>query len=234
MAAPEVKICGLSTAQTVATAIDAGADFVGFVLFPKSPRAVTPEQARALVEAGGATGRSVALVVDATDTELQTIAAKMAPDWIQAHGAETPERVAQIKALTGKQVIKAVAISQASDLARADAFAEVADRLLLDAKPPKSAVPESALPGGNGLCFDWSVVEGWRAPLPWFLAGGLTPETAAEAMERTGAPALDVSSGVEAARGVKSETKIRAFLAAARGSHARTAVSAPAERPAAR
>ncbi|MGF1455796.1 MAG: phosphoribosylanthranilate isomerase [Alphaproteobacteria bacterium] len=217
----EIKICGLSTAETVRAARAAGADFLGFVLYPKSPRAVTPEQASALIEAGRAaegTGQSVALVVDATDAELKTLTAKMAPDWIQLHGSETPERVTAVKALTGRPVIKALAVADRDDLAGAKAFSEVADRLLLDARPTAPAGDGGhALPGGNGLCFDWSILDGWSAPVPWLLAGGLNPKTVADAIARTGAPGVDVSSGVEASRGIKSVPRIKAFVAASRG-----------------
>ncbi len=249
----EIKICGLSTAQTVRMARGAGADFLGFVLFPKSPRAVTPEQARALIEAGQDAARpegpghlgkaqSVALVVNAADDELTTIMDKMAPDWIQLHGAETPERVAGVKALTKRPVIKALSVATAEDLRQAAAFAAVADRLLLDAKPAssaedggnaslaaKAAPAGHALPGGNGLCFDWSILTGWTAPGPWLLAGGLSPETVAEAIARTGAPGVDVSSGVEASRGIKSPEKISAFIAQARGPAASPPSPGPAQ-----
>ncbi len=222
----EIKLCGLSTAHTVQAAQRAGADFIGFVLYPKSPRAVTPEQARALIAAGRADtpgkAQTVALVVDADDAELGTIMDKMAPDWIQAHGAETPERVAAVAALTARPVIKAIAVESPEDLARAKTYEHVAGRLLFDAKPPRASDSPagSSLPGGNGLCFDWRLLAGHSFTTPWLLAGGLAPDTVGEAVGLTGAPGVDVSSGIEIARGVKSVDKIRAFVAKARNAAA--------------
>ncbi len=210
----DVKICGLSTAETVAAAVSGGAAFLGFVLVPASPRAVTPEQARALmdtVEPGAV--QSVALLADASDAVIETVLARLRPDWLQLHGTETPERVAAVKARFDVPVIKAIGIAGPQDVATARGFTAVADRVLLDAKPQDPG----GLRGGQGLAFDWTLVQDARLDRPWFLAGGLDAATVAEAVTRSGAPAVDVSSGVERARGVKAAAKITAFLAAAHG-----------------
>ncbi len=211
----EIKICGLSTALTVRAAARAGADYLGFVIHPRSPRRVTPEQARTLMGAmdDGPRPLSVALVCDLDDAHLATIVTAMKPDWIQCHGAETPERVAMIKARFGCPVIKAVGVSQAADLDRAQAFAGAADRLLLDARPPEG----SERSGGHGTAFDWRLLEGFTPGVPWWLAGGLTPDTVAGAIAATAPMGVDVSSGVEAARGVKSDALIERFIGAAHG-----------------
>ncbi len=236
-----VKICGLSTAETVAAAAQAGADFLGFVFHPKSPRFVTPEQARVLMETletgdePSPTARptahqasrpaSVALVCDPDDALLDTIVEKFGPDWLQLHGEESPERVGAIARHTGLPVIKAVGIAGPQDVAAAHAFEGVADRLLLDAKPqpgpgpdqdPAGTGPSAALPGGQGLCFDWALLRKENWTKPWFLAGGLSPDAISEALDQTNAPGVDVSSGVESARGIKSAALIRAFVEAAK------------------
>ena len=186
----EVKICGLSTPETVDAAIAAGADMIGLVFFPKSPRNVTLEQAAALAARARGRARVVALVVDADDAALQNIAAKVGPDLIQAHGAESPARVAEIARLTGKPVIKAIRVKDEETLG-------------------------NALPGGNGHAFDWGLLEGEKRPA-FMLAGGLTPENVAEAIRVTGAPIVDVSSGVESAPGIKDISLIRKFVEAAK------------------
>ncbi|MBO6854709.1 MAG: phosphoribosylanthranilate isomerase [Marivivens sp.] len=203
-----VKICGLTTPEQVEAAAAAGAAYVGFVFFPKSPRAVTPAQAAELALVTPVGVAKVALVVNASDAELDEITETVPLDMLQLHGSETPERVAEIRARYGLPVMKAIGIADEDDLAAIDLYSDVADQLLIDAKPPKNA----DLPGGNGLSFDWRLVKRkyWRRP--WMLAGGLTPENAAEAVRMTGARQLDVSSGVEDAPGEKNPERIQAFV----------------------
>lgn len=207
-----VKICGLIEPATVAAAVGAGARYLGFNFFPKSPRYVTPEQAGALMLEVPVGVAKVSLTVDADDATLDSIVSATTTDILQLHGHESPERVAEVRARYGLPVIKALGIADADDLAQIDLYAEVADQLLIDAKAPKGAV----LPGGNGLPFDWELLRNrkyWTKP--WLLAGGLTPMNAALAIAKTGATQLDVSSGVESAPGVKDAEMIRAFIAAA-------------------
>ncbi len=208
-----IKICGLSTPETLAAALDAGADLVGFVHFPKSPRHVTLDAGRALsVQARGRAIRT-ALLVNPDDALLAAAVESLDPDLIQLHGSEAPERVAAIRARFGRPVMKAVGIAEPADLAAVAAYAPVADRLLLDAKPPKTA---DALPGGNGLAFDWRLLAGLDPATPFMLSGGLNPENVAEAVGLTGARAVDVSSGVETRPGEKDPARIEAFVKAAR------------------
>ena len=210
-----VKICGLSTPGSVAAAIEAGADMVGFVFFAKSPRYVSLAAASAL--AAQARGRTaiVSLTVDANDATLGGIVEAIAPDLLQLHGGETPERVASLRATFGRPVMKAIGIAKREDLARAEAYAGV-DRLLIETKPPADAL----LPGGNGVAFDWRMLEGFECEAPIMLSGGLEPGNVAEAI-RTARPAgVDVSSGVESAPGLKDEAKIWAFIRAARSAEA--------------
>lgn len=207
-----VKICGLITPQAVAAAVDAGARYLGFNFFPKSPRYVTLEQAAALVLEVPAGVAKVSLSVDADDATLDAIVSATTTDMLQLHGHETPERVKDVRDRYGLPVIKALGIAEAADLDQIDVYSGVADQLLIDAKAPKGA----ALPGGNGLPFDWELLRArkyWTKP--WLLAGGLTPDNAALAIAKTGAPQLDVSSGVETAPGVKDAGLMRAFVAAA-------------------
>lgn len=215
MAPPvRVKICGLSDPAHVAAAAAAGAAYLGFVFFAKSPRHVVPGRAADLAGVVPPGLCKVALTVDATNAELDAILAALPADMLQLHGAESPARVAEVKARYGLPVMKAVGVAEQADMAAIDTYSEVADQLLIDAKPPKGA----ELPGGNGLAFDWHLLAGrkyWRRP--WMLAGGLTPENVALAIDCTGARQVDVSSGVETAPGVKDEGLIRAFLAAAAG-----------------
>ena len=205
-----VKICGLSRPEDVAAAADAGAVYGGFVFFPKSPRNVSIDVARDLAVAAPVGLAKVALVVNADDALIDAITGAVPLDMLQLHGKESPERVADLRARTGLPVMKAVGVAEDSDLAELDAHLQVADQVLVDAKPPKGAV----LPGGNGLTFDWRLIAGRRWPVPWMLAGGLTPENVAEAIRMTGARQVDVSSGVEAAPGRKDATLIAAFGAA--------------------
>ncbi|WP_212524798.1 phosphoribosylanthranilate isomerase [Actibacterium sp. MT2.3-13A] len=207
-----VKICGLRDAASIAAAVAAGAAYVGFVFFPKSPRAVTPDEARALAAEVPPGVAKVALVVDADDATLDGIVGEVPLDMLQLHGSETPARVAEIRARYGLPVMKAVGIAEEADLPKLAEFGRVADQILVDAKPPKGA----ALPGGNAIAFDWRLIANRRWPVPWMLAGGLTPENVALAIRMTGAKQVDVSSGVESAPGVKDADLIRAFIAAAR------------------
>lgn len=209
----EVKICGLSTPETVEGAIAAGADLVGFVFFPRSPRNVTLQQAAALATRARGKARIVTLVVDADDALLSSIAAEVAPDLIQAHGSESPARIAEIARLTGKPVIKAIRVKDDTDIAAAADYSTVASLILYDARAPETL--GNALPGGNGHAFDWGLLEGEKRPA-FMLAGGLTPENVAEAIRVTGAPVVDVSSGVESAPGVKDIGLIRKFIEAAK------------------
>lgn len=206
-----VKICGLRDAASLQAAVDAGAAYVGLVFFPKSPRNVTIEEAAVLAQTVPPGVAKVALVVDADDALLDAITARVPLDILQLHGHETPERVSAIRARYGLPVMKAVGVAGPDDLTALDDYAKVADQILVDAKPPKDA----DLPGGNGLSFDWRLIAGRRWPVPWMLAGGLTPENVREAISLTGAKQVDVSSGVETAPGVKDAALIAAFCAAA-------------------
>jgi phosphoribosylanthranilate isomerase len=212
-----VKICGLSTADTMAAALDAGADLIGLVFFPKSPRFVSIETASGL--AAQARGRAgvVALTVDLDDTTLAAIIDAVSPDILQLHGSETPERVAEIRRRFGRPVMKAVAVAEAGDIARARTYAAVADHILLDAKPPRGAV----LPGGNGLPFNHNLVVGLDLGRPFMVSGGLAPETVAEAIRLLDPWGVDVSSGIERAPGEKDPARITAFVAAARAAGGR-------------
>jgi phosphoribosylanthranilate isomerase len=205
------KICGLSTPETVAAAVEAGAAFVGFVFFDKSPRNVSVEQAMALALAIPPGVVKVALTVNASDALLTKLTEKVALDMLQLHGNESLERVADVQARFRLPVMKALGVADESDLLAVEAYAAVADQILIDAKPPKNSV----LPGGNGLAFDWRLMAGRRFACPWMLAGGLTPENVAEAISLTGARQVDVSSGVESSPGVKDIAAISAFIEAA-------------------
>jgi phosphoribosylanthranilate isomerase len=209
--AVRVKICGLTRPGDVSAAVAAGAAYLGFVFFPKSPRHLEIEAARALAVEVPPGIAKVALVVDADDAAIEAILARVPIDMLQLHGHEPPDRVAALRSRHGLPVMKAVGVATADDLPALDAYAAVADQLLVDAKP----VPGAALPGGNGVAFDWRLVAGRRWPVPWMLAGGLTPANVAEAVRLTGTRQVDVSSGVEATPGVKDPALIRAFVAAA-------------------
>lgn len=210
---PLVKICGLSTPETLDAALDVGTDMIGLVRFPRSPRHVSLETGAAL--AGRARGRAavVALLVDPDDAELARTIEALRPDLLQLHGHETPERVGEIRARFGVPVMKAVGIADEADVAGIAAYAPVADRLLVDAKPPRGP---DALPGGNGLSFDWRLVAGLDPRKPLMLSGGLNPGNVAEALRLTGLSAVDVSSGVEHKPGQKDPERIAAFVRAAR------------------
>ena len=207
-----VKICGLSRPEHVAAAAEAGAKYVGFVFFEKSPRNVTLDTARTLALATPAGVAKVALVVNADDAFLDELTATVPLDMMQLHGQESLARVAEIKARYGLPVMKAVGIGSAEDLPQLDAYARVADQILVDTKAPKGA----DRPGGNGAPFDWSLIAGRRWPVPWMLAGGLTTDNVADAVRATGTRQIDLSSAVETAPGQKDTRLIRGFLAAAR------------------
>jgi phosphoribosylanthranilate isomerase len=209
---PVVKICGLSTAEALDAALDAGADMVGFVFFPKSPRHIDWAKARSLGRQARGQAKIVALSVDSDDDTLQRIVDALSPDLMQLHGRETPERVRRIGELCACATMKAIGVATRADLAEADAYVGAANYLLIDAKAPKDA----ALPGGNGRPFDWSLAQDFRPRVPWLLSGGLDPWTVEAAIAASGARGVDVSSGVESAPGVKDEARIRAFIAAAR------------------
>jgi len=208
----EVKICGLKTAEALDAALDAGADLVGFVHFPKSPRHLALAEAPALVARVGGRARTVALLVDPDDALLAEVVAAFSPDLLQLHGKETPARVAAIRARFGREVMKALPVASRADLDNLPAYAEVADRILFDAKPD----PGALLPGGNGRPFDWHLVAGLDVGRPLMLSGGLTADNVSQALSEVRMDGVDVSSGVEDAPGVKSPAKIRAFVAAAR------------------
>lgn len=217
------KICGVTTPEAMRAAVDGGAAFVGVVAYPRSPRLVSPLRAAALLEESGMAKREdrrvkiVAVTVNADDGLLAGIRDWIAPDYIQLHGAETLERAAQVRELTGAGIVRALPVSTPADLDAASAWEEVADHLLFDARPPEG----SLLPGGVGARFDWSILSGRRFGKPWFLAGGLDADTVAEAVRISGAPMVDVSSGVESAPGVKEPVLVRAFLDAVKAASPR-------------
>jgi phosphoribosylanthranilate isomerase len=214
---PVVKICGLSTPATLDAALEAGADMVGFVFFPKSPRHVDWATARTLGRQVQRRAKIVALSVDADDESLRRIVDALSPDLMQLHGSETPARVKEIGEVCARPTMKAIGLATRADLAEGQTYEAVADLLLIDAKPPKDA----ALPGGNGRPFDWSLTRDFHPSIPWLLSGGLDPDTVETAIALSGARGVDVSSGVESAPGVKDGAKIRAFVAAARRAFAR-------------
>ncbi|MDH3264563.1 MAG: phosphoribosylanthranilate isomerase [Paracoccaceae bacterium] len=208
-----VKICGLREAAHVDAAVRAGAAYVGFVFFPRSPRNIAPAAAAALAARVPPGVAKVGLTVDIDDAALDALVGAVPLDMLQLHGGESPERVLAVRARHGLPVMKAVGIAGEGDLPALADYGRVADQLLVDAKPPTGA----ELPGGNAVPFDWRLIAGRRWPCPWMLAGGLTPENVAAAIRLTGARQVDVSSGVERERGVKDEERISAFIAAARG-----------------
>ena len=209
----KVKICGLKTREALDAALDGGADYVGFVFYPPSPRNVTPGEAAPLADLARGRAAIVALCVDADDALLSAIVRSVKPDLLQLHGSETPERVSEIKERYGIAVMKAIKVETTEDAAGALAYAGIADLVLFDAKAPKGLA--GALPGGNGLAFDWRVLEHVKGKVPYMLSGGLTPWNVAEAIRLTGASEVDVSSGVETTPGEKDTGLIAAFLAAA-------------------
>jgi len=208
----QAKICGLSTPETVRAALDGGAAFIGFMFFDASPRNIAPDAAGRLAAAVRSRAKTVAVTVDADDAALDRIVLHLAPDLIQLHGKETPARARQIAQRTGAGVIKVLSVSESRDLDAARDFESVVDHLMFDAKPPRDA----SRPGGLGTRFDWDILTGRRFERPWFLAGGLDPWNVTEAISRTQAPLVDVSSGVERGAGLKDPALISAFLDAVR------------------
>ncbi len=208
----QAKICGLSTPEGVTAALDGRADYLGFIFHPKSPRYLTPEAAGRLVDRARGRVKLVAVTVDPTDALLDELVRALRPDLIQLHGSEPPARVAEVRARTGAGVIKAVPVSSTDDLDRAQAYEGLVDHMMFDAKPPK----DHHSPGGAGVKFDWTLTKGRRFERPWFLAGGLDRWNVAEAADASGAPMVDVSSGVERGAGLKDPALIAAFLDAVR------------------
>jgi phosphoribosylanthranilate isomerase len=209
--APTIKICGLSTGPTLTAALDAGADMVGFVFFEKSPRHLTLDSAADLARRARGRAEIVALAVDATDAALDAIVRAVEPEYLQLHGSEPPERVAEIQRKFGVSAIKAIGIAEAADFAKAEEYRDAADALLIDAKPPKGAM----LPGGNGVAFDWRLARDFHPRKPWLLSGGLDTGNVGDAIRASLTRGIDVSSGVESAPGVKDVGKIKAFIDAA-------------------
>ena len=206
------KICGLSTPEAVRAAVDGRAAFLGFMFFPRSPRNVAIDAAARLAAPVRGKTKIVAVTVDPTDAQLDDIKTGLSPDLIQLHGKESPARARDIAQRTGAGLIKVIPISEASDFAAAKGFDGLVDHLMFESKPPKDA----DRPGGLGLRFDWTLLQGRRFQKPWFLAGGLDPWNVAEALDQSGAPAVDVSSGVERGPGLKDPALITAFLDAVR------------------
>lgn len=210
----EVKICGLSEPETLSAALDAGADYVGLMFYEPSPRNLELDQARALAAQVGRRAKKVAVTVDADDAKLDQIIKAVQPDYIQTHGAETPERIRTIHERTGVPVIKAIKVKEAGDIATAEQYAHAADLVLFDSKAPETL--ENALPGGNGITFDWGLMGGETKRPRFMLSGGLHKDNLREAIRITKAPIIDVSSGVESSPGVKDVDLIRAFMEAAK------------------
>lgn len=209
----KVKICGLRDARAIAAAADSGADYLGFMFYAPSPRYVTPALAAELAQGVAGGIFKVGVFVDADDAAIGAILQQVSLDMLQLHGGESPQRVAQIRARFSLPVIRAIAIGGEEDIARARAFQEAADMLLFDAKPPSAP---GALPGGNGLAFDWTLISHGKWERPWMLSGGLNAGNLEEAVRISGARMVDVSSGVESAPGVKDSVKIREFTATAK------------------
>ena len=210
-----VKICGVSTVDVLEAAVSEGASDVGLVFFPRSPRNVSAEEAASLSAAAPADVTVVGLFVDPPDETLESVLSVARLDLLQLHGSESPERVAEIRRRTGKPAMKAIKVAGPDDIEAARRYDGIADRLLFDAKAPSTE--GRYMPGGNALTFDWRMLAGLDWPCPWMLSGGLTPETVAEAIRTSGAPGVDVSSGVESAPGVKDTSLIAAFIRAAEG-----------------
>jgi phosphoribosylanthranilate isomerase len=210
--ATKVKICGLRTRIALHAALDAGADYVGLVFFPNSPRYIAPAAARPLAETASGRIETVAVLVDPEDALIDDILATVRPGLLQLHGSETPDRVAAVKARSGLRVIKAIGVATADDVAKASAYRGIADMILFDAKAPAG----SNLPGGHGLAFDWHALGGPSVERPFALSGGLDPDNVWDALAITGASMVDVSSGVERAPGEKDPDLVRRFIQAAK------------------
>jgi phosphoribosylanthranilate isomerase len=206
----DAKICGITTPEALDAAIEGGARFVGFVVYPKSPRHLTMDKLAALATRAAGRVETVLVTVTADDALLAEATAVAYPDWIQLHGGETPRRAAEARRFARSGVIKAVGVARQDDLMAVGPYEPVVDMFLFDAQ-----APAAGMPGGNALAFDWSLLAGWRLGRPWFLAGGLTPLNVKEAIRISGAGLVDVSSGVESAPGLKDPLLIAQFLAAA-------------------
>ncbi|MEI3852472.1 MULTISPECIES: phosphoribosylanthranilate isomerase [Ensifer] len=212
----EVKICGLKTAEAVERAVALGASHTGFIFFPKSPRNIEPDDAGRLADRIRGQAKIVAVTVDADNDELDEIVSALNPDILQLHGSEDPERLLTVKAMYGLPVMKALSVRDASDLEKIDAYVGIADRFLFDAKPPQG----SDLPGGNGVSFDWKLLDALDGSVDYMLSGGLNASNIGEAMAQTRARAIDISSGVESAPGVKDLKLMESFFNAVRQAEA--------------
>lgn len=222
---PDIKICGLKTPEAVDRAVERGATHVGFIFFGKSPRNIEPDLAGVLADRVRGRAKIVAVTVDADNDDLDEIIALVRPDILQFHGAESPERVLTVKAVTGLPVMKAFSIREPDDLKRIEPYIGIADRFLFDAKPPVG----SDLPGGNGVSFDWRVLRTLDPTVDYMLSGGLNRDNIADALRETGARGIDVSSGVESAPGVKDLDKMDEFFAAVERASVREPVSGSAQ-----
>ena len=209
------KICGINDPEAMRAATTGGASHVGLVFYLPSPRAVSPGEAMALSAVVPERVQKVGLFVDPEDDQIDKTLSVVKLDMLQLHGDETPDRVRYLKARTGKKVMKVIKVSEPEDLVRAEAYVRIADALMFDAKPPKGM--KDALPGGNAVSFDWRILSGRKWPLPWMLAGGLTKDNVATAVELSGARIVDTSSGVEDVPGHKNIDKITEFLRAVAG-----------------
>ena len=212
MPSATAKICGLTTPEAVSAALEGGASHIGFVLFDKSPRAITAQAAARLAAPARGRVKLVALMVDPDDALVAEVLRTLDPDLIQLHGAEDPRRAAAVRDLAGRPTIKAIGVRESADVQAALAYQGAADHLMFDAKPPKDA----DRPGGHGAAFDWTLLKDRKFDRPWFLAGGLNPENVGRAIELSGAQMVDVSSGVESAPGIKDAGRIAQFIAATR------------------
>lgn len=219
----KVKICGVRTPSIVEAAADAGADYIGLVFFRRSFRYIAPDDAASLASAARGKIKTVAVMVDPQDALIEEVMGKVAPDILQLHGGETPERTAAIKAATGLPILKAIAVGSSSDTEEAQSFAGIADMILFDAKAHATA----PIPGGNGIAFDWQALSGIAGREPFALSGGLHPGNVGDALARTGAALVDVSSGVESAPGEKDAGLVRDFVAAVKAVRAKNGASAP-------
>ena len=212
----QVKICGLKTAEAVDRAVALGASHVGFIFFPKSPRNIEPDDAGRIADRIRGQAKIVAVTVNADNDELDEIVSALNPDILQLHGSEDAERLLTVKAMYGLPVMKALSVREASDLEKIDAYIGIADRFLFDAKPPKG----SELPGGNGISFDWKLLDALDGSVDYMLSGGLNADNIGEAMAQTSARAIDISSGVESAPGVKDLKLMESFFNAVRQAEA--------------
>ncbi|NVP54080.1 phosphoribosylanthranilate isomerase [Mycoplana rhizolycopersici] len=217
----DIKICGLKTPDTVQRAVDLGASHVGFIFFPKSPRNIEPADAAELADLVRGRAKIVAVTVNADNDDLDEIVSLLRPDILQLHGSESPERVLTVKAVYGLPVMKAFSVREAADLEKVDAYIGIADRFLFDAKPPAG----SDLPGGNGVSFDWTLMDALDGSVDYMLSGGLNKDNVGEAVAVTRAPGIDVSSGVESAPGVKDIGRMEEFFEAVRRATGRVAAA---------